>query len=372
MKAVIGELKAPRGIVSVVMAGGQGTRFWPLGRSKMPKQYLPLPAGKGSLIEATIRRMEAISGPGSVLVVTASDQVELVQKAVPDVAVLIEPRGRNTAPCAAYAAQFVWDELGDFPLVMVPADHIIANEAGLTECLLAAVDCARSNDVLVTVGIVPNCPETGYGYIESGAALSPAHCSSDDIGIYKVERFVEKPDLKTAQDYVSSGRFLWNSGMFAWRPSAFLAQVRKSLPILGQQVNELSSLYRREDALLAIDQVFGPVSSISVDYGVMEKAEHVVVVTAGNLGWSDVGSWKSWADAAGSGDISNLEQGDVMLIDSEDCLVLGDKKLIAGVGLKGLVVIDTPDALLIVPKERAQDVREVVSHLREVGRKELL
>ena len=396
---------------SVIMAGGQGTRFWPLSRRSLPKQFLPVPPRAGSvgaeetLISATVKRMAQLRGLKSgaslvdsermgscTLIVTGKDHFELVRDRLPHVSVLGEPIGRNTAPCAVYAARFILDNLGDIPMLMLPADHLVGNEAELLRLYSAALEIVKSQDVLLTIGIRPVFPEVGYGYIQRGENLLDS-AGGVMSGAYKVRRFVEKPDYTTAEGYVKSGQYYWNSGMFAWRPSVFLREVERHLPELANQMSRLSECWpvgqrqcistlpqsdapSTEKFATVAQEVFQAISPISIDVGIMEKARNVVMLEESGeaIEWSDVGSWSAWAEAAKgiSAEANVVHAEQALLLESSGCVVVGGKRLISGIGLKDLVIIDTPDALLVIPKDRTQEVRTIVDELRAQGRFDLL
>jgi mannose-1-phosphate guanylyltransferase len=337
---------------AVVMAGGAGTRFWPLSRRAKPKQLLPL-AGELSLLAATVRRIGPVIPPSRVLVVTAAHLVDASRKELPDVPAenfLAEPAPRNTAPCVGWAAEVVQDRDADGILAVLAADHHVTDEAAYVASVRTALAAAEGG-ALVTVGLKPTRPETGYGYLEVGEALGD--------GSHRALRFVEKPNRASAEEFVASGRFLWNSGQFFFRASAILEAIDTHLPALAAGLSAL-----RTSGPASIDDIFPGLPSISIDHGVMEKAEGVRVVPA-DFGWSDVGSWTTaWELAAKDAHENGVTDADAVLVDAEGCYVRARSgKIVALVGVKDLVVVDTEDALLIVPRERAQDVKLAVEAL---------
>ncbi|MFN8392181.1 MAG: mannose-1-phosphate guanylyltransferase [Bdellovibrionota bacterium] len=375
-KLFYGTLPKDLSAVTVIMAGGSGTRFWPLSRTSMPKQFLPLTGSEQSLIQATAARLEPISGPHGTLVVTAEHQAALVREQLPNAAVLAEPTQRNTAACVGYAAQRILADVGDVPMLCVPADHMIRGESALCEIFRSAVDLVRTEDALVTIGIQPTAPETGYGYIRRGDALP------GKAGAYSVRQFVEKPDRQTAEHYLDSGEYFWNSGMFVWRPSSVLAEIERLLPELRSGLARIEQIWTTAgdtSRYNRIADVYQSLQSISIDFGVMEKAKNVVMFSGTGFEWNDVGSWSSWVDVAAGGlkDDGNFTEGDVVLVDSERCAVLGSKssrnrKCIAGVGLSDLVIVETEDAILICNRNQTQEVKKVVEALKNRNRQELL
>ncbi len=368
-----GKLDLHCSAVAVIMAGGSGTRFWPLSRTDRPKQFLPLAGSSRSLIQATADRITPLVSESGILVVTAAHQAGLVREQLPQAAVLSEPTAKNTAPCIGYAAIRVLHDVGDVPMICMPADHLVRQEEELRSVYRLGAELAAKSDVIVTVGIKPTHAETGYGYIHQGALRSD--------GAYDVRAFVEKPDRATAEGYLRSGEYLWNGGMFIWRPSVALKEIRRQLPKLAAGLDEIATVWKggqNPNAERRIAEIYGSLESISVDFGVMEKAENVLVLSGAKFRWSDVGSWASWAEveAERTGSDGNFLEGDVVMVDSRGCFVLGNggerKKLIAGVGLENLIIVETDDSILICSREHSQDVKKVVDILKEKDRKELL
>ncbi len=339
---------------AVVMAGGAGTRFWPLSRRAKPKQLLAL-AGDESLLAATVRRIAPIVPPSRVLVVTAAHLVPASRAELPDVPAsnfLAEPAPRNTAPCVGWAAQVVQDRDPEGVIAVLAADHHVADEPAYLDAVRVALAAAESG-ALVTIGLEPTRPETGYGYLELGEPLGD--------GSHQALRFVEKPDRSHAEEFVASGRFLWNSGQFFFRSSAVLDAISEHLPALAEGLTRLAAAGLDPDRVAA---VFETLPSVSIDHGVMEKAEGVRIVRA-DFGWSDVGSWMTAWELASKDEAENgVTDADAILLDSEGCYVRARSgKIVALIGVKDLVVVDTEDALLVVPRERAQEVKLAVEAL---------
>jgi len=338
------------------MAGGSGTRFWPRSRQRVPKQLLPI-AGRQSLLADTLARVRPLVPPSRTYVVTAAIHAGAVRRearGLPRAHVLIEPEGRNTAAAIALAALRVVRRAPDAIMVVLPADHAIGDAPRFRATLAHAMDVAETTDRLVTIGVPPTYPETGYGYIERGEALT----ASGD-GTYAVARFLEKPDQARAIELIASGNVLWNAGIFAWRVERILAELRRWVP---EVIEPLERALERGSAR-AVAQAYRRLPSISIDTGVMERAEHVAVVRA-TFPWSDVGSWAAVADLWRNGDDPNAVRGTTVVIDSTGCVVDAGSRLVALVGVQDLIVVDTPDALLVCPKGRAQDVRLLVDELR--------
>jgi mannose-1-phosphate guanylyltransferase len=345
---------------ALVMAGGSGTRFWPLSRRLAPKQLLPLAGGARSLLGATLDRIAPLVPPDRVLIVTGIHLAEATRAAVPEVPsgnVLAEPVARNTAPCVAWGAYHALRRDRDAVLAVLAADHHVARPDAYLEVVARAVEAA-SDGALVTVGIEPTRPETGYGYLEVGDALGPG-------GSREVLRFVEKPDLARAQAFVDSGRFLWNSGQFFFRADAIVKAIELHLPALARALEPVLEAVSHEQELRLVEAAYGVAPSVSIDHGVMEKASGVRVVPAA-FGWSDVGSWTTaWELAPRDGDGDASQGADAVFVDTRGSYVHAPAgKVVALLGVEDLVVVDTPDALLVMPRSRAQDVRMVVDALR--------
>jgi mannose-1-phosphate guanylyltransferase len=349
---------------AVIMAGGSGTRFWPLSRRVRPKQFLPLAGHGRSLLAETVRRIRPLIPPERILVVTAEHLVAATRVEIPDVPaehVLAEPVGRNTAPCVGWAAARVMRHDPEARIAVLAADHHIADEAAFLSVVERALDTAHGS-ALVTIGIPPTRPETGYGYLELGEPVAE--------GIYRARRFVEKPDQTRAEHFLASGRFLWNSGMFFFRAAAIRAAIRAHLPDLSTALDRFDTAARVGREAEVVRAEYGTLPAISIDRGVMEKAPEVLVVR-GEFGWSDVGSWTTAWELAVKDSRNNAAPQDAVLIDAEGCYVRGAAgKVVALIGVRDLVIVDTEDALLVVPRERAQEVRTVVEELGRRGRAE--
>ena len=362
----MGAIETPN-LHAVIMAGGKGTRFWPASRAHRPKQILSV-AGPDPMIRATVDRILPLAPPERVLVVTGAEHADVLRDLLPDLPpenILVEPLGRNTAPCIGLAALAVHKANPGGVMLVLPADHAIGKADEFRRLARIGADLAARRDVLVTLGITPTRPETGYGYIEAGPPLSPP-----DEAARPVLRFHEKPDLSRAREYLERGGFFWNSGMFIWRAGLILDWMEKLLPELARGLNTLAAGIGRPGFKDDIARIYPDLPSVSIDYGVMEQADNVVVLPA-DIEWNDVGSWTSaaehWPQVHG-----NAIKGEILALDSQGCIVYGPEKLVALLGVEDLVVVDTRDALLICPKERAQDVRLIVRELEERGRKDLL
>ncbi len=354
--------------VIVILGGGQGTRFLPLSRVAKPKQFLSLGNGDESLIQATVRRVRPLASEGNIKVVANDSLRELITQHVPYAELILEPDARNTAACIGLSAVYSMVCSGGDPvLVVLPADHSVADEECLRRTLQEAIDVARERDVLVTIGIAPTSPHTGYGYIKRGDKVSGR--------VYNVERFFEKPSLQRAQKYLEAGDFSWNSGMFAWRASVLMDAFKVHMPRMYDGlcgIRDALVEHGVDKARPIVEEIFSKFESISIDFGVLEHARNCVVLDSEPFGWNDVGSWDQWAEKFEVDSHSNLLQGDVLALDCQDCVVKAHDKMIAAVGLKDVVIVDSGDALLVVSREHVQDVRRVVAELKHKGRRELV
>lgn len=352
---------------TVVMAGGGGTRFWPLSRKSRPKQLLNL-SGKNIMLNDTIARMEPLVGKRHSYVVTNQVQEKLTKKlllsGVPKKNVIAEPVGRNTAPCILYAALKLKKKYGDGIMCVLPSDHFIGKEDEYRRVMKEAIEIAKETEGLVTIGIKPTYPATGYGYISCGEAYGVSSA-------FQVEAFKEKPSLEVATEYLQSGRYLWNSGVFVWKISAVVKAFEKYLPQMYKQLmniyEDLGTKYEES----RIEELYPLLESISVDYGIMEKADNVYVLP-GDYGWNDVGSLDTLDLVYPADTKENAVKGDALVLDSSNCIVSSSGKLVAVAGCKDLMVIDTEDALLVCPKSYAQNVKNIVDLLDKQERKELL
>ena len=368
-KLVLGNLEKNISSAAVIMAGGSGTRFWPLSRRLNPKQFQPLADDGKSLIAKTAERLSSLNG-SSVLVVTAADQAALAHEHLPNACVLAEPSAKNTAPCIGLAAYYLEKTVGDVPMLCLPADHLISGEKAVLAVYEHAIELALADDVIVTIGIKPSRPETGYGYIKSGLQVEEKRQP-----VYSVDAFVEKPTLEKAEEYLKSGNYYWNSGMFIMRPSVVINAIKEHLPDTAKKLGEISELFISEDAYQRAAELYAQIEPVSIDVGVMERASNVFVIPAQGFKWSDVGAWDSWVEtlpADARDEHNNVVRGQGILVSSEDCAVVGGKKLIAAVGLKDIIIVDTDDALLVCNANHAQEVKVVVDFLKQSNREDLL
>ena len=359
----------PLSVHAIILAGGRGTRFWPRSRTKTPKQLLNI-VGKSSMLEQTVERLRPLIPADRIWTVTNTEQAAAVKKQLPAAArkrVLEEPIGRNTAAAIALAAFHVRRAAqGDASLAVLPADHYIAQAKRYREIVRAALALAGEPGRLVILGIPPTCPETGFGYIER-----EDQPLGGDVKAYPVRRFTEKPALAVAKEYVASGRYQWNAGNFFWRVSTFLDALKEFLPSTYHQLEALAKHFGKRSYASQLQRIYPKLENISVDYAVLEKARNVIVVPA-QVGWSDIGSWAAVYELLAKRAGENIFSGEGQTLDAEGNFLWSPKKFIAAVGIRDLVVVETPDALLICPRDRAQDVSKIVKSLEERKLEKLL
>jgi mannose-1-phosphate guanylyltransferase len=359
-------------VFAVIMAGGVGSRFWPRSREKSPKQLLEI-IGRGTMIQNTVHRLEQIVDPRDILIVTNRVQKPLIIKQLPhfpDENILAEPMGRNTAPCIGLAAMAIRRHDPRAVMVVSPADHLIQDVEEFTRVMHVAIDTADSSESLLTIGIHPTHPETGYGYIQTFLEDGD-HNPYFSRGVLRVKTFAEKPNLQTAERFLASGDFLWNSGMFVWRVDVILRQIELLLPELYAELTKIDRAMGTPQHQAVLEMAYGLMRGISIDYGVMEKAGAVYVIP-GKFGWSDIGSWDEVYRVSGKDDNGNCITGKVIQKDTSTSLVFSPGKLVATIGVSDLIIINTDDALLICKRGRSQDVKEISDYLKRKQMNEYL
>ena len=352
---------------ALIMAGGRGERFWPKSRKSLPKQFLSLTDDGKTMIQLTVERILPLVKMEDIYISTNRDYKELVRQQLPEIPeenILCEPVGRNTAPCIGLGAVHMRKKYEDAVMYVLPSDHLIKYTSIFLSTLTDAGEVAEQGENLVTLGITPDCPETGYGYIK--------FLPNQMLGrAFEVDRFVEKPDLETAKEYVASEQYLWNSGMFIWKVSTILKNLEIYLPETYQGLNRIADAIGTEEEELVLEKEFSAFQSESIDYGIMEKAKNIYILS-GSFGWDDVGSWLAVGRIKKSNEFGNVINGNAVTVDTKNCIIQGGKKLIATVGIEDIIVVDTEDALLICEKDSAGNIKKVLENLKICNRTEYL
>lgn len=352
---------------ALIMAGGRGERFWPKSRKNLPKQFLSLTSDGKTMIQLTVERILPLIRLSDIYVSTNEEYLPLVRRQLPDLPeenIICEPVGRNTAPCIGLGAIHISRKYDDALMLVLPSDHLVKQKTLFLNALKDACEVAEQGENLVTIGITPTCPETGYGYIQ----FDGSNCLSR---AFKVKEFVEKPDLETAKSYVESEQYLWNSGMFAWKVSSILHNLQKLMPDTYAGLLKIRDAIGTPKEQAVLQSEYPKFQSISVDYGIMEHAGNIYTLPA-SFGWDDVGSWLAIERINPTNEFGNVVSGNLITVDTKNCILQGGNKLIAAVGLQNLIVVDTPDALLICQKESAGDIKKVLENLRICNRTEYI
>ncbi len=347
---------------ALIMAGGTGTRFWPLSRKQRPKQFLPILSQK-TMLEETVARLRPRLRPEHILTIADERLTQIIRSCLPELPsqnALIEPEARNTAPCLMLATAFLYLENPDAVLAILPADHAIKDSDLFLKRIFAGAEAASTKNCLVTFGIPPTFPATGYGYIRFDLTSS---AQFQDSVFYRVREFKEKPDADTAQKLCAAGTYYWNSGIFLWQARVFAQQIKEFAPELQRHWDALLNAVSRRDPAL-IHEVYGRLPATSIDYALMEKS-HSVVMGKGNFGWSDVGAWSALSEFWPADKQGNAVRGEHLAKESRNCLVYNPNKLTALIGVQDLIVVETDDVLLICPKDQDQKVKDLVASLRK-------
>jgi mannose-1-phosphate guanylyltransferase len=366
-------VEEPVKIHPVVMAGGSGTRFWPLSRRNRPKQFLAL-TGEAPLLAATVARLPPLAGPDRTYVVLGPQHAALARRLLPGLPpenFIVEPCPRNTAPCVGLAALHVAARDPKGVMAMLPADHYVARPGAFREAVGAAARLAEAG-AIATIGIRPSRPDTGYGYLRVGPRLAVRTRGKARLEAHKVARFVEKPDPATAARYLADGGYLWNSGIFAFRADVILEEIGRAMPLLSEQLAAIGRDLGTPRYARTLKRVFPGCPAISIDYGVMEKSQRIAVVPA-DFGWSDVGSFDALPEVRKADAEGNVTEGEALVLDGRNDVVLaGAGRPVAVVGLDDVIVVDAGDAVLVCRRDRAQDVRKAVDELVRRGREDLV
>ena len=352
---------------ALIMAGGRGERFWPRSRQNMPKQFLSLTDDGKTMIQLTVERILPLVNMEDIFIVTNRSYKDLVREQLPDLPdenILCEPVGKNTAPCIGLGAVHIAKKYGDAVMMVLPSDHLIKYTSLFLNTLSDACEVAEQGGNLVTLGIAPDCPEPGYGYIKFQPEQTLGRA-------FAVERFVEKPDLETAKAYLASEQYLWNSGMFIWKTSTILKNLQTYLPETYRGLYKIGEAIGTPMEEQVLEREFQAFEAESIDYGVMEKAKNIYILS-GAFGWDDVGSWLAVSRIKRSNELGNVVNGNVVTVDTRNTTIQGSEKLIAAVGLEDMIVVDSEDALLICEKDHAGDIKKVLENLKICNRTEYL
>lgn len=352
---------------ALIMAGGRGERFWPKSRRNLPKQFLSLTDDGKTMIQLTIERILPLVDVKDIYISTNNDYRSLVLEQLPNIPeenILCEPIGRNTAPCIGLGAIHIANKYEDAIMMVLPSDHLIKYTSMFLTTLKDACDVAEQDNNLVTLGITPDYPETGYGYIKFNPNLNVGRA-------YSVERFVEKPNLEKAKEYIASEEYLWNSGMFMWKVSSILKNIENFIPDTYKGLLKIKDSIGTPEADSILEKEFTNFNSISIDFGIMEKAEHIYTIP-GTFGWDDVGSWLAVERIKKTNEMGNVVDGNIITINSKNCIIQGSNKLIATIGIKDLIVVDTDDATLICEKDSSADIKKVLENLKICNRNEYI
>lgn len=352
---------------ALIMAGGRGERFWPKSRKNMPKQFLSLTDDGKTMIQLTVERISSMVELEDIYISTNKDYKALVLEQLPGLPeqnVLCEPVGRNTAPCIGLGAMHIARKYDDAMMFVFPSDHLIKFNKMFIRTLQDASDVAEKDDNLVTIGIAPDYPETGYGYIKFDPQMAEGRS-------YKVDRFVEKPSLEVAKEYLASEEYLWNSGMFIWKVSSILKNMKKYMPDTYNALKRIQAAIGTEHEETVFEKEFYEIQSQSIDYGILEKAEDIYILP-GTFGWDDVGSWLAVERIKKTNEFGNVVNGNIITVNTHNCIIQGEKKLIATIGLDDMIVVDTEDATLICAKDHAGDIKKVLENLKICNREEYI
>ena len=346
---------------ALILAGGSGTRFWPLSRRSRPKQLLPLD-GERSLLRQTVDRLLPELDPSAVWVCTTRALADAVRRELPEVPreqVLAEPEGRNTAPAIGWSIRSMPAAARREAVAVLPADHRFGDAAAFRHTLALAAEVAERDDRVVALGVTPRWAETGYGYLELGSELDA------DVSLRQVTRFTEKPDAETAREYLRSGHHAWNAGIFIFRGTVLLRHLERLEPEIFADLETMAAAPERTD------EIYPELKSISIDYAVMERLDSIAALPL-DCDWSDLGSWEALAEVLDADEDGNRGRGDVLAIDARDNLLFADEGSVAVLGVEGLVVVRTADTVLVIPEERSQEVRRIVDELKRRRRTDLL
>ena len=364
---------------AVIMAGGVGARFWPKGTTKVPKQFLKIANENETLIQQAYKRLEGLFYDSKIFIVTNliyKNEIKKQLPKIPDGNIICEPMGRNTAPCIGLSCLFINQFEPKANVLVVAADHLIDNTNEFHRVIQSGLKFVNDNGGIVTLGISPSSPETGFGYIQYDAdKVTEVEIEKNGESrfekIYKVKTFAEKPNLEVAKAFLDSGDFLWNSGMFIFRTDTMIEEIKHYMPPLFESMVRLSGNLLSNDFPKFLEKEYSKLKSISIDYGVMEKSQNVFIIRS-HFGWNDVGAWDEVYNIKEKNDDGNVKQGNTVTINTKNCLIINDQKIVATIGVEDLLVINTDNGLLICKRGEAQKVKEVVDYLRRKGLEQFL
>ncbi len=349
----------------LIMAGGAGTRFWPLSRKENPKQFLNLTDQNMSMLQSTVDRVKEIVEIERVFIATNNLYVDKITEQLPKLPeenIIVEPCKRNTAPCIGLASLYIERKYPDSTMVVLPSDHVVEDTESFKNILNSAASYANKEENIVTLGIKPDKPETGYGYIHLGDQVQEVENNS----VFKVKEFTEKPELKKAKSFFEDGNYYWNSGMFVWKTETILNKLKENLPEIYKNLKEISKSIGKPEEKEVIDEKFSCMNNISIDYGVLEKEKDIFVIPA-DFGWNDVGSWTALSEINEEDDNNNVINSDHVGIDTNDSIIYSEDKLVTSIGVDNLIIVNTEDAILVCNKDNAQDVKRLRKLLKEKG-----
>ena len=354
-------------VTALIMAGGRGERFWPRSRRNLPKQFLSLTDDGRTMIQLTVERILPLVDIEDIYIATNKDYRQLALEQLPGIPeenILCEPIGRNTAPCIGLGAVHIAKKYEDAIMLVLPSDHLIKFTKMYQTTLQDACRVAEEGTNLVTIGIMPDYPETGYGYIKFDAKEPEGRA-------YRVDRFVEKPSLEAAKEYLAAEEYLWNSGQFIWKVSSILKNMKQYMPDTYSRLLRIQEAIGTPEQEMVLDKEFREMESQSIDYGIMEKAKDIFILP-GAFGWDDVGSWLAVGRIKKTNELGNVVDGNIITVNTKNCIIQGGRKLIAAVGLRDLIIVDTEDATLICEKDYTGDIKTVLENLKICNRDEYL
>ena len=354
-------------VTALIMAGGRGERFWPRSRRNLPKQFLSLTDDGRTMIQLTVERILPLVDIEDIYIATNKDYRQLALEQLPGIPeenILCEPIGRNTAPCIGLGAVHIATKYEDAIMLVLPSDHLIKFTKMYQTTLRDACRIAEEGTNLVTIGIMPDYPETGYGYIKFDAKEPEGRA-------YRVDRFVEKPSLEAAKEYLAAEEYLWNSGQFIWKVSSILKNMKQYMPDTYSRLLRIQEAIGTPEQEMVLDKEFREMESQSIDYGIMEKAKDIFILP-GAFGWDDVGSWLAVGRIKKTNELGNVVDGNIITVNTKNCIIQGGRKLIAAVGLRDLIIVDTEDATLICEKDYTGDIKTVLENLKICNRDEYL